>query len=266
MKKFFCLLGVLGIFGVGTLFSSAVAEATSGVEHDVSTDVEVVQEESSIPNSEVDWERVTIDILAAAGEKFISTYGSFDSMSKEESDAIVLDFIREELDRPTTRGAINFPEKIANKWNSLTKKEKELVLANPGEAAQVGICTSTATTQVKWSFSDGTSDGGNGNAFKHTFWNMLMCATIGGPRAKVWADAHESESSGINTQMDYYNNNVGRSNLTQCVNQYVAMAGRIPTSRDMAEFCIGLNFNGVCRRVSGSNLVRTNGSTFTGRI
>ena len=42
---------------------------------------------------------------------------------------------------------------------------------------------------------------------------MLECAdekSIGKEAAKAWADAHETESFGVDKEMDLYNNSVGR--------------------------------------------------------
>ncbi|MEF2279357.1 hypothetical protein V3W47_13715 [Deinococcus sp. YIM 134068] len=56
-------------------------------------------------------------------------------------------------------------------------------------------------------------DGNEGNAFQHAYWNALMNKHVGGWAASTIATAHETGSPSYGTlvsQMDLYNNNVGR--------------------------------------------------------
>ena len=55
---------------------------------------------------------------------------------------------------------------------------------------------------------------GNGDAFRHAYWNAILVPNMGGSsgavygeeRAKAWTDAHEQYSVGIDKEMDLHNN------------------------------------------------------------
>lgn len=49
------------------------------------------------------------------------------------------------------------------------------------------------------------------DAFRHTCWSAILTKRIGETNTKKWTDAHESTSSGIDKQMDLFNNTLGRS-------------------------------------------------------
>ena len=55
---------------------------------------------------------------------------------------------------------------------------------------------------------------GNGDAFRHALWNILMVAHVGSNWARRWADAHEygaSRNGGADMKMDLKNNAIGRN-------------------------------------------------------
>lgn len=49
------------------------------------------------------------------------------------------------------------------------------------------------------------------DAFRHAMWNGNLTQRIGSARAKVWTDAHEAKSSGVDKEMDLFNNGLGRT-------------------------------------------------------
>ena len=48
------------------------------------------------------------------------------------------------------------------------------------------------------------------NAFQHCYWNALNTASLNRDQAKLWGDAHENGATDIASQMDYFNNEIGR--------------------------------------------------------
>lgn len=95
-------------------------------------------------------------------------------------------------------------------FNNLNPAEKELVLKYPLQAIKVYNCANKATeATIEYYGINGWQD--NSDAFRHCCWNALMKKAIGESAADVWATAHEYESTGLDKEMDLYNNAVGRS-------------------------------------------------------
>ncbi|EEM13454.1 hypothetical protein bpmyx0001_57290 [Bacillus pseudomycoides DSM 12442] len=61
-------------------------------------------------------------------------------------------------------------------------------------------------------YSKESQDNGKGDAFRHSYWNALMCKSIGCSNAKIVADNHERYNPTEKKlhDMDYYNNQKGR--------------------------------------------------------
>lgn len=51
---------------------------------------------------------------------------------------------------------------------------------------------------------------GKGDAFRHAFWNALGTSSILKFVMKLFADAHEWNKTGLDVDMDYFNNHIGR--------------------------------------------------------
>lgn len=100
----------------------------------------------------------------------------------------------------------------------ITQAEVNLAKSNPGEFTIYGSTALAAINLSEAIYNSGLSQG-NGDAFRHAYWNAILVQEFGavtrGPaygveRAEIWTTAHESESSGIDKEMDLYNNYVGR--------------------------------------------------------
>lgn len=109
----------------------------------------------------------------------------------------------------------NFPQMRSNGLtyikNKLNSVEKSLFKANPTRGITVLNYAEHATLAAKRLYTKTSCVHGNGDAFRHSYWNALMTRRYGSTYAKKWGDAHESGiSAGIDKQMDLYNNKIGR--------------------------------------------------------
>jgi hypothetical protein len=94
--------------------------------------------------------------------------------------------------------------------SSITNAEWSLLLRYPWNASRTRDCVNRAleVTQSKfpgWSMSQDKAD-----AFRHGYWNVLLCKRIDAWWAEQFTNAHESTSWGIDRAMDLNNNGVGR--------------------------------------------------------
>ncbi len=152
---------------------------------------------------------VTYNALYILGRHWI------DAADKSE-EKVISDFAN--LIRNKSRELIRAGVVITNKlfivekvgWNDV---EVILYLSDPVQAAKVATTGQMAYSATK-EYYGGYHVGGNGDAFRHTFWNALMSRFLGDDVAKLWGDAHEyglSGNIGKDKRADLYNNRIGRA-------------------------------------------------------
>lgn len=133
-------------------------------------------------------------------------------------------------------------------FSSLNSTERELALKYPLQAIKVYNCASKATdATIAYYDTNGWQD--NSDAFRHCCWNALMKSTMSESAADVWATAHEADASGIDKEMDLFNNAVGRS---------IDVSGK--SDSEIYEAVKEKVVNGSCRRIVDGELVPTNGT------
>ncbi|WP_161603756.1 DUF6973 domain-containing protein [Clostridium pasteurianum] len=94
---------------------------------------------------------------------------------------------------------------------NLNSAELALVAAYPSQAVFVYADANTALSTAQSLYQSSTLYLGNGDAFRHTYWNGLMAKDIGETYASYFANAHEAQTpSGPDKTMDLNNNDVGR--------------------------------------------------------
>ena len=97
-------------------------------------------------------------------------------------------------------------------YGNLNSAERELALKHPIQAVTVYNCANKATdATIAYYGTNGWQD--NSDAFRHCCWNALMKSAMSASDANAWATAHEADSSGIDKDMDLFNNAVGH----QCI-------------------------------------------------
>lgn len=94
---------------------------------------------------------------------------------------------------------------------SLNSTELAIMTLYPGEAVVAYADAATASNTASSLYEADTLYLGNGDAFRHTYWNALMANDIGESKAAAFATAHEAETpDGVDRTMDLNNNDVGR--------------------------------------------------------
>ena len=89
--------------------------------------------------------------------------------------------------------------------------ELELSIKYPGAAIKVKECTNKALLKTYELFESKSAAKGNGDAFRHCYWNILMVKYIGLELATEFAFAHEYNSpDGVDKEMDLSNNQKAR--------------------------------------------------------
>ena len=95
---------------------------------------------------------------------------------------------------------------------NLNAAELALVVLYPVEAIYVYNDAQTALSEAQYYYNSNTLYQGNGDAFRHAYWNALMTKHIGSWMAYLFATAHESTTpDGIDKTMDLNNNEIGRN-------------------------------------------------------
>lgn len=93
----------------------------------------------------------------------------------------------------------------------LNEAEWLLVMLNPVKGYRTHEATEQASEAAETQFPQVSLFKGNGDAFRHAYWNFLMAYCCGVEWAEDFANAHESETpAGDDKTMDLNNNEVGR--------------------------------------------------------
>jgi len=99
----------------------------------------------------------------------------------------------------------------------LTNQEFVLGINNPRKAILTYLAATIAGNESRGLFSQEDVRGSPGwrtkeDAFRHSFWNVVISTLVSERWAQSWTNAHESEEDPNNrdTQMDLHNNAVGR--------------------------------------------------------
>ena len=96
-------------------------------------------------------------------------------------------------------------------WNELTSEEQNLIISFPMEAYNIFKNREVAesATQLKFG-NNGLND--KSDAFRHAYFNAINTKKVGAYMAKLFSDAHESETPLkllLEKQMDLFNNAIG---------------------------------------------------------
>ena len=124
---------------------------------------------------------------------------------------MMVDKIKDKLQEPNVgiRAAANMYPIFGR---NLTREELIIAAAYPSQALTASSDAKTAETTASSLYQAYTLYQGNGDAFRHAYWNSLMAKSIGVSLATAFANAHESETpNGIDKTMDLNNNNTGRN-------------------------------------------------------
>ena len=236
-------------FGVKALAVAAIISLMGGSVLQVSA-AEVKNNEGQTYQSEAKYnfaEEVTTFSDLGCMSRALETYVAENPESTEaEQEAFLIQFV-ESGGLRAARSSRGIGDYIPG-YGSLNSAERELALKHPIQAVTVYNCANKATdATIAYYGTNGWQD--NSDAFRHCCWNALMKSAMSASDADAWATAHEAESSGIDKDMDLFNNAVGRS---------INVSGK--SDSEIYEAVKGKVKGGSCRRIVDNKLVATDGT------
>ncbi|MGN4932227.1 DUF6973 domain-containing protein [Bacillus cereus group sp. MYBK14-1] len=178
------------------------------------------------------------------------------SKSEDEINQIVAEKIKNH--QPVSRAKAAADEYYIPVFGKINSAEIKLATSNPFEFTIYSACAVTAWRSAENYYGGNSLYQGNGDAYRHSYWNDSLVKRMGGTkgrdfgdtRAKIWTDAHEANSSGIDLEMDLHNNWIGRmlayNNYSWSLEQY-------------SNHLKNAVANGGMARIVNGQLVRTNG-------
>lgn len=193
----------------GIIFSSPIlantnAMETSKVEGVIKTTIETNREE----NQSIIIERggvLTEDDFCEIYNIYETNLAKGIELTDNEILTLLVKKINDKENQPSTY-AYNILGKNA------TKEELLLVAKYPTQSVKIFNNSSTASNTASSLYKAETLYLGNGDAFRHAYWNALNVKSVGADIAKAFANAHESETpEGNDKTMDLRNNTVGRN-------------------------------------------------------
>ncbi|MEU6930093.1 DNRLRE domain-containing protein [Streptomyces sp. NPDC046374] len=110
----------------------------------------------------------------------------------------------------------------------MTGAEARYCALNPIDCTWVKSSATEALNKAKQWYPQGTLYQGTGDSFRHCYWNARMEIRLSTTDTYEFATRHESDSSGVDKQMDMYNNAVGR----QIGRNYTGVYGATTKVRD----------------------------------
>lgn len=143
-------------------------------------------------------------------EKIDKTIEEKEKINKKLSDTDILKLIVAEIERKENKPQLR-AYKIFNR--TISKEELKLTAAFPREGSKVFANSTIANKAAQSRYVSNPRSvlhTGNGDAFRHAYWNVLNRYYVGERFAKMFSDAHESEvPNGIDKTMDLRNNAIG---------------------------------------------------------
>lgn len=151
------------------------------------------------------------DFTDAEYEKFLPQILKLEAenqdLSEEDLDNLVYEFFVQEKAK---KDMMIKPFYIS--IGGANSQEVALCARHPVRCTKVRSDASTASKQASTYYSSGLHNG-NGDAFRHAYWNVLMVKSIGLGPAAEFANAHEygdTKQPKIEEIMDLHNNHLGR--------------------------------------------------------
>lgn len=193
----------------GIIFSSPIlantnAMETSKVEGVIKTTIETNREE----NQSIIIERggvLTEDDFCEIYNIYETNLSKGIELTDNEILTLLVKKINDKENQPST-----YDYNILGK--NATKEELLLVAKYPTQSVKIFNNSSTASNTASSLYKAETLYLGNGDAFRHAYWNALNLKSVGADIAKAFANAHESETpEGNDKTMDLRNNTVGRN-------------------------------------------------------
>ena len=195
---------ITGIIYSSPILANTNAMETSKVEGVIKTTIETNREE----NQSIIIERggvLTEDDFCEIYNIYETNLAKGIELTDNEILTLLVKKINDKENQPSTY-AYNILGKNA------TKEELLLVAKYPTQSVKIFNNSSTTSNTASSLYKAETLYLGNGDAFRHAYWNALNVKSVGADIAKAFANAHESETpEGNDKTMDLRNNTVGRN-------------------------------------------------------
>ena len=198
------MLSSFGIIFSSPILANTNAMETSKVEGVIKTTIETNREE----NQSIIIERggvLTEDDFCEIYNIYETNLSKGIELTDNEILTLLVKKINDKENQPST-----YDYNILGK--NATKEELLLVAKYPTQSVKIFNNSSTASNTASSLYKAETLYLGNGDAFRHAYWNALNLKSVGADIAKAFANAHESETpEGNDKTMDLRNNTVGRN-------------------------------------------------------
>jgi len=167
----------------------------------------------------------TVSVFAETTEEVPAGIESFDMVAFEQlvseieegkiNSDLEADKRLEELKRLNKKNKdtdIQYSGSIAGALGKTKETQACLNAIGAYKCGKARLNVNTALNMTNAYYSKESQDNGKGDAFRHSYWNALMCKSIGCSNAKIVADNHERYNPTEKKlhDMDYYNNQKGR--------------------------------------------------------
>lgn len=203
MKKTLAKLLILTLVATNvSVLSTSVVKASDANKTNISLKSEGSYDDTIINKGSV----LTYSDFHEISEKVSKLEGNNEEVTDTYIKKLIVEKIENKISNPsrTKRSYSIFGRKV-------TGEELALVSAFPKFALKAFDDAKTAEAETSRRYQSSTRHLGNGDAFRHTYWNGLMVYSIGEGHAEAFANAHESETpDGADKTMDLNNNAVGR--------------------------------------------------------
>lgn len=145
----------------------------------------------------------------AAFEQLVVEIENGQIQNEEEGNKRFDELVIEKESNPNTR--VKRSASIAGALGKSAEMQACLRSIGAYKCGQARLNVNAAINMAKAYYPSSTHNG-KGDAFRHSYWNALMCKSIGCSNAKIVADNHERYNPGPQKEhdMDYYNNQKGR--------------------------------------------------------
>ncbi|MFD8914759.1 DNRLRE domain-containing protein [Streptomyces sp. NPDC059575] len=136
-------------------------------------------------------------------------------------------------------------------FGDLTPAEKRYCTTNPYDCDKAHKDAEKAFKEAQDRYPDNTLFQGTGDAFRHCYWNARMEINIDHETAYEVATRHESESRGVDKEMDLRNNKIGR----KIGRDY---RGKSRSNYNARDKCISYVKKGSLWKIKSGKLVKSN--------
>ncbi|MEU1032095.1 hypothetical protein ABZ402_25845 [Streptomyces mirabilis] len=137
---------------------------------------------------------------------------------------------------------------------TVTPAERNYCFWNPYDCSKARDQAEIALQYAKDLYPDRTLFQGTGDAFRHCYWNALMEVFVDHETAYEVATRHESQSRGVDKEMDLKNNKKGR----EIGRYYKARYSKAEAYKKTRSSCKSHVSKGKLWIIKNGNLVRSN--------